>query len=84
MKSFKEFIKEDRGSLLHHFYINNNLKHIKQHYKKNVDADNDSDVDNLEKTPDEVTGTEKKNLTPILLKKYKKEKQHTKIGLAYK
>ena len=52
----------------------------------NVDVDNDGDVDAMDKSnkvPDEVTGTEKKNLTLALIKKGAAERSHTKKGVAY-
>lgn len=84
MISFKTFIFEDRGSLKHHFFIKNQLKHLPAHIKKNIDLDVDSDIDKLDKTtPDEVTGTEKKDMTSKMFKKYDLEKKHTRIGKSY-
>lgn len=55
--------------------------------RANMDIDADGDVDAMDKKndniPDEVTGTEKKNLTLDLLKKGAKERAHTKKGVAY-
>lgn len=55
--------------------------------RTNLDIDADGDVDAMDKKndniPDEVTGTEKKNLTLDLLKKGAKERAHTKKGVAY-
>jgi len=51
---------------------------------KAVDLDVDGDVDKFEKgTPDEITGTEKKNLTKVMQKKYAGEVKHTRIGHAF-
>jgi len=55
--------------------------------RTNLDIDADGDVDAMDKKndniPDEVTGTEKKNLTLALIKKGAKERAHTKKGVAY-
>jgi hypothetical protein len=59
-------------------------KHMMMHGLKAVDLDNDGDVDSYEKkTPDEITGTEKKNLTKVMQKKYSGEVKHTRIGHAF-
>lgn len=71
-------------SLKHKLGIGLSMKHMLQHGIKAVDKDNDGDVDAFEKgTPDEITGTEKKNLTKVMQKKLDKEAKHTRIGHAF-
>ena len=62
------------------------LKHQMTHARTRVDVDVDGDVDILDKVapvPDEITGTEKQDMTKKMMKKYDKEKKHTKIGVAF-
>lgn len=59
-------------------------KHMMMHGIRAVDRDNDGDVDAFEKgTPDEITGTEKKNMTKLMQKKLSGEVKHTRIGHAF-
>ena len=80
MISFKKFIAEKK--LPHALDPNKSLKHA---FKDRMfDKDNDGDTDKFDKnTPDEITGAEKTDQTPKMLKKYAGEKQHTKKGIAY-
>lgn len=62
------------------------LKHQMTHARTRVDVDVDGDVDILDKVapaPDEITGTEKQDMTKKMMKKYDKEKKHTRIGVAF-
>jgi hypothetical protein len=81
----KETPMEDTGSMKHHQF-QKTFKHARQHALRHVDKDVDGDVDSLDDNPyvpDEVTGTEKKDLTPKFFSKFRKEKQHTKKGDAF-
>lgn len=72
------------SSLKHKLGIGLSPKHMMMHGLKAVDIDNDGDVDSYEKkTPDEITGTEKKNLTRLMQKKYSGEVKHSRIGHAF-
>lgn len=78
MKTFKQFIE-----IHHHDNPKLGLKHMMYHAFASKDLDVDGDVDALEKSvPDEITGTEKTDQTKKMMQKYKKEKQHTRIGVA--
>ena len=80
MISFKKFVAEKK--LPHTLDPNKSLKHA--FTDRGFDKDNDGDVDKFDKTtPDEITGDEKPNQTPKMMKKYAGEKQHTKKGVAY-
>jgi len=80
MISFKKFIAEKK--LPHALDPNKSLKHA--FTDRMFDKDTDGDTDKFDKnTPDEITGDEKPNQTPKMLKKYAGEKQHTKKGNAY-
>jgi len=80
MISFKKFITEKK--LPHALDPNKSLKHA--FTDRMFDKDTDGDTDKYDKnTPDEITATEKPDLTPKMLKKYAGEKQHTKKGVAY-
>ena len=80
MINFKKFIAEKKTP--HALDPNKSLKHAIT--DRGFDKDNDGDVDKFDKTtPDEITGDEKPNQTPKMLKKYAGEKQHTKKGVAY-
>lgn len=71
-------------SLKHKLGVGLSMKHMMQHGIKAVDRDNDGDVDAFEKTtPDEITGTEKKNLTKVMQKKLSGEVKHTRVGHAF-
>ena len=60
------------------------FKHMIGAAIKARDTDNDGDVDRFDKsTPDEITGTEKKNMTKVMQKKMSGEVKHTKRGLAF-
>lgn len=81
----KDTPMEDAGSMKHHQF-QNTFKHARQHAMKHIDKDVDGDVDNLDDNPyvpDEITGTEKKDLTSKMFSKFRKEKQHTKKGDAF-
>ena len=68
----------------HHLGINVPMKHMVGDAIKSVDLDNDGDVDKFEKrTPDEITGTEKKDMTKVMQKKLSGEMKHTRRGLAF-
>jgi hypothetical protein len=59
---------------------------MSRHALTHIDTDNDGDVDADDftgKIPDEITGAEKKNLTKTMLKKYGREKKHTRKGVAF-
>jgi len=62
---------------------NKSLKHART--DRMIDKDNDGDVDKFDKQniPDEITGAEKINQTPKMMKKYADEIKHTKKGVAY-
>lgn len=80
-----EEVNEDMGSVRHHL-IQPTFKHAMKHAKIHQDLDLDGDVDALEKlVPDEVTGTEKNQamLQKKLKTKYAKEKEHTRVGVAF-
>ena len=80
MISFKKFIAEKK--VPHALDPNKSLKHAFS--DRMFDKDTDGDTDKFDKnTPDEITGDEKPNQTPKMLKKYAGEKQHTKKGVAY-
>lgn len=75
-----ESIEEKK--LPHALDPNKSLKHAMQ--DRGFDKDNDGDVDKFDKnTPDEITGAEKINQTPKMMKKYAGELKHTKKGMAY-
>ena len=77
-------LAEDAGTTKHHLGIGSNFKHILKHAVTHIDKDMDSDVDDLEDMgSDEITGTEKKDFTKIMMKKYDLEKKHTKKGDAF-
>lgn len=81
----KDTPMEDVGTMKHHQF-QKTFKHARQHAMKHIDKDVDGDVDNLDDNPyvpDEITGTEKKNLTPKFFSKFRKERQHTKKGDAF-
>lgn len=79
--------KNASESIAHALDPKKTLKHAMKDAIAAKDRDMDGDVDALDKkkiaTPDEVTGAEKVNITKQLLKKYAKEKIHTKKGVAY-
>lgn len=80
MITFKKFIAEKK--VPHALDPNKSLKHAFS--DRMFDKDTDGDTDKFDKnTPDEITGDEKPNQTPKMLKKYAGEKQHTKKGVAY-
>jgi|DEB0MinimDraft_4_1074332.scaffolds.fasta_scaffold00893_3 hypothetical protein len=81
MLSFKKFISEKK--IAHALDPTKSLKHaIKD---RGFDKDNDGDVDEFDKiTPDEISGAEKQNQTPKMMKKYAGELKHTRKGVAYK
>jgi hypothetical protein len=82
----KRFNVEDKGSVKHHLGINTTFKHMSRHALTHIDTDNDGDVDADDFTghiPDEITGAEKKNLTKVMLKKYGREKKHSRKGVAF-
>lgn len=80
MISFKKFITEKK--VPHALDPNKSLKHAFS--DRMFDKDTDGDTDKFDKnTPDEITGDEKPNQTPKMLKKYAGEKEHTKKGVAY-
>ena len=80
MRSFKSFLGEKK--LPHALDPNKSLKHAFK--DRGFDKDNDGDVDKFDKTtPDEITGDEKPNQTPKMMKKYAGELKHTKKGMAY-
>jgi len=71
-------------TIKHKLGIGLSMKHMLQHGIHAVDKDNDGDVDAFEKkTPDEITGAEKKNLTKLMQKKLAGEVKHSKIGHAF-
>lgn len=77
-------LAEDMGSKNHHLGIGSSFKHMQKHAVTHIDKDMDSDVDDLEDMgSDEITGTEKKDFTKIMMKKYDLEKKHTKKGDAF-
>ena len=79
-------IKEDKQSVKHHLGIGVSFKHQSKDALKHFDRDNDGDVDADDfsgKIPDEITGTEPQDLTKRMLKKYGREKQHTRKGVAF-
>lgn len=79
-------IKEDAGTVPHHLGVGSNFKHMQKHALMHVDYDMDGDVDEddfKKLMPDEISGTEKKNMTRIAFKKYADEKQHTRKGVAF-
>jgi hypothetical protein len=82
MKTFKRYISEKK--IAHALDPNKSLKHaIKD---RGVDWDNDGDVDDLDRKkvlPDEITATEKPDLTATARKKNAAELKHVKIGVAY-
>ena len=83
VKEPNKAVKVSAG-LKHKLGIGLTMKHMLQHGIRARDVDNDGDVDKFEKgTPDEITGTEKKNLTRVMQKKYDKEARHTRIGHAF-
>lgn len=83
MKSFKDYLKEDKGALKHHQY-QKSFAHAQMHAIKHKDIDADGDIDKYDYSgiPDEITGTEKdsKKLQKAIAKKETGEKKHTKIG----
>lgn len=81
MISFKKFVAEKK--LPHALDPNKTLKHAA--IDRMVDKDNDGDFDKFDKQniPDEITGDEKINQTPKMMKKYAGELKHTKKGMAY-
>lgn len=71
-------------SLKHKLGVGLTPAQMSQHAMKSVDLDIDGDVDKFEKgTPDEITGTEKKNLTRVMKKKMSGEVKQTRIGHAF-
>jgi dephospho-CoA kinase len=79
-------IKEDKGSVKHHLGIGTSFKHMSKHALSHFDRDNDGDVDADDftgKIPDEITGAEKPDLTKRMLKKYDRERKHTRKGVAF-
>ena len=79
-------IKEDKQSVKHHLGIGVSFKHQSKDALKHFDRDNDGDVDADDfsgKIPDEITGTEPKDLTKRMLKKYDRERAHTRKGVAF-
>jgi hypothetical protein len=82
-------VNEDTGTVKHHLGIDkkgSSMKHMMKHAAMHVDYDMDGDVDadDFKKSvPDEITGTEKKDLTKAAFAKYKREKQHTRKGVAF-
>ena len=79
-------IKEDKQSVKHHLGIGVSFKHQSKDALKHFDRDNDGDVDADDfsgKIPDEITATEPKDLTKTMLRKYDREKQHTRKGVAF-
>ena len=73
----------NEAKLPHALDPNKSLKHAR--IDRGVDKDNDGDVDKFDKQniPDEITGDEKINQTPKMMKKYAGEIKHTKKGNAY-
>ena len=82
MIRFRKFMEAKK--IPHALDPNKSLKHaIKD---RGIDWDNDGDVDDLDRKkvlPDEITATEKPDLTPIARKKNKAELKHIKKGVAY-
>lgn len=82
MIDFKKFIFERK--IPHALDPNKSIKHaIKD---RGIDWDNDGDVDALDRKkvlPDEITATEKPDLTATARKKNKAELKHIKKGVAY-
>lgn len=82
MITFKKFIEEKK--LPHALDPNKSLKHaIKD---RGIDTDNDGDVDSLDvkkMLPDEITATERPDLTATARKKNAAELKHLKKGVAY-
>ena len=82
MRSFKSFLGEKK--IAHALDPNKSLKHaIKD---RGIDWDNDGDVDALDRKkvlPDEITATEKPDLTATARKKNAAEVKHLKKGVAY-
>lgn len=82
MIDFKKFISEKK--IPHALDPNKSIKHaIKD---RGIDWDNDGDVDALDRKkvlPDEITATEKPDLTATARKKNKAELKHIKKGVAY-
>lgn len=84
-----ESLFEDTGTVKHHLGIDkkgSSMKHMMKHATMHVDYDMDGDVDadDFKKSvPDEITGAEKKDLTKAAFAKYKREKQHTRKGVAF-
>lgn len=78
--------KEDfsEAKIPHALDPNKSLKRARK--DRGIDWDNDGDVDSLDKKhmlPDEITGAEKKDLTPTARKKNAAELKHIKKGVAY-
>lgn len=79
-------MKEDKQSVKHHLGIGVSFKHQSKDALKHFDRDNDGDVDADDfsgKIPDEITATEPKDLTKTMLRKYDRERQHTRKGVAF-
>jgi nicotinic acid mononucleotide adenylyltransferase len=71
-------------ALKHKLGVGLTPKHVMMHGSKAIDLDVDGDVDKFDKTtPDEITGTEKKNVTRQMQKKYSGEVKTGKIGNAF-
>jgi nicotinic acid mononucleotide adenylyltransferase len=76
-------VKVSKG-LKHKLGIGLSAAQMGQHAMKSIDLDVDGDIDRFEKgTPDEITGTEKKNMTRVMQKKLSGEVKHTRIGHAF-
>jgi hypothetical protein len=67
----------------HRLDPNLSLKQQLVHAKKYVDRDNDGDVDASDKDTEADIASTPKDMTKHMMQKYKKEKGHTKAGVAF-
>lgn len=76
-------LSTSEAKLPHALDPNKSLKHAR--IDRMVDKDTDGDTDKFDKQniPDEITGDEKINQTPKMLKKNAGELKHTRKGVAY-
>lgn len=80
----KDYSTKVSTSTKHKLGINVPIKHMVGDAIRAKDIDNDGDVDKFEKaTPDEITATEKKDMTKVMRKKMTGEINHLKKGLAF-